>query len=72
VRGGTVPTAEISYSFGWPRSDSHNVEDIEYLVQALGRIGELVKMKLRLPSGASCWTDMTPLLPKQQQRRRSY
>ncbi len=41
--GGTIATAEISYSFGWPRSHSHNVEDIDYVVQALARIAELAK-----------------------------
>ncbi len=41
--GGTILIAEISYSYGWPRSHSYNVEDIEYVVRALGRIGELAR-----------------------------
>jgi hypothetical protein len=41
--GGTILTAAIRYSLGWPRSHSHNVEDIDYVVQALHRIGELTK-----------------------------
>jgi hypothetical protein len=41
--GGTILTAEISYSFGWRRSHSHNAEDVDYVIQALGRIAELAK-----------------------------
>ncbi len=43
--GGTVLSAELSYSFGWPRSHGHNVEDIEYVIEALGRIGKLAKIE---------------------------
>ena len=49
--GGTILTAEISYSFGWPRSHSHNVEDIDYVVRALARIAELARPKTSSPTG---------------------
>jgi hypothetical protein len=41
--GGTILTAEVRHSFGWPPSHSHSVEDIEYVVQALDRIAKLAK-----------------------------
>jgi hypothetical protein len=41
--GGTVLTAEIKYSAGWPRRHSRDVEDIEYIIEALRRIAGLAK-----------------------------
>lgn len=39
--GGTILTAEVRLSFGWPRRPPSNVEDIEYITEALQRIAGL-------------------------------
>ena len=42
--GGTTLRAQIRHGIGWPRSTRRHTEDIDFLVNALGRIGGFVRV----------------------------
>jgi hypothetical protein len=42
--GGTILAAKVRRTFGWPRPDARDDDDIDYLVEVLGRIGQFTKV----------------------------
>jgi hypothetical protein len=46
-KGGSVLKARIRLTFGWPRSGSKNDQDIDYLLDALGRISQFARIECK-------------------------
>jgi hypothetical protein len=42
--GGTILTARVRYTAGWPRLADRNEDDLAYLIDALGRISQFTKV----------------------------